>query len=420
MVHAINKGTSKSHPICHLLRLLTLKSMQCNFLLKAEQIPGKSDGIGDSLSHQQTGRFRQLALDADLHPTPIPVETLETLHRMVKYYHSPALNEKTQRIYDQGARAYQSFCSIYQIPTTLGESQSHRETRLMYFVTYCAHRLNVAFSIINTYLYWIRNWQIGYGLPDPLKDSIGKLLRRLERVLTRIKKLRPGATRVRLPITIDIMWLLVSLINRGLFWVPEDQIFLAAITLAFYEFLHYREFTSPSISAFSACQYLAVQDVVFYPTFNSPLYMAVHCKLSKTDPFGSSYTVLFSTHTLTCPVAAMKKYLSLKKYNPHALLLCLGDGIPLTRSKFAKMLCSILQKLGFQPTIYAGHSFKIGAATTAEATGLRDYMTKALERWSSECYFVTSIPHGNPHKQQPLVCPKQVTFGRSRLTVTVE
>ena len=321
MVHAINKGTSKSHPICHLLRLLTLKSMQCNFLLKAEQIPGKSDGIGDSLSHQQTGRFRQLALDADLHPTPIPVETL---HRMVKYYHSPALNEKTQRIYDRGARAYQSFCSIYQIPTTLGESQSHRETRLMYFVTYCAHRLNVAFSIINTYLYWIRNWQIGYGLPDPLKDSIGKPLRRLERVLTRIKKLRPGATRVRLPITIDIMRLLVSLINRGLFWVPEDQIFLAAITLAFYEFLHYREFTSPSISAFSACQYLAVQDVVFYPTFNSPLYMAVHCKLSKTDPFGSSYTVLFSTHTLTCPVAAMKKYLSLKKYNPMLSFCALG------------------------------------------------------------------------------------------------
>ena len=48
-VHAINKGTSKSHFICHLLRLLTLKSMQCNFLLKAEHIPGKSNGIGDSL-----------------------------------------------------------------------------------------------------------------------------------------------------------------------------------------------------------------------------------------------------------------------------------------------------------------------------------------------------------------------------------
>ena len=105
---------------------------------------------------------------------------------MVKYYQSLALNETTQRIYDQRAQAYQSFCSIYQIPTTLGESQIHRETRLMYFVTYCAHRFNLAFSTINTYLYGIRNWQIGYGYPDPFKDSIGKPLQRLERVLTRI------------------------------------------------------------------------------------------------------------------------------------------------------------------------------------------------------------------------------------------
>ena len=47
--------------------------MQCNFLLKAEHIPGKSNGIGDSLSRQQIGRFCQLALDADLHLRPIPM-----------------------------------------------------------------------------------------------------------------------------------------------------------------------------------------------------------------------------------------------------------------------------------------------------------------------------------------------------------
>ena len=64
-----------------LLRPLTLKSMQCSFLLKAEHIPGKSNGIGYSLSHQQIGHFRQLAPDADLHPTPIPVKILKSLHQ---------------------------------------------------------------------------------------------------------------------------------------------------------------------------------------------------------------------------------------------------------------------------------------------------------------------------------------------------
>ena len=41
--------------------------MQCNFLLKAKQVPKKSNGIGESLSRQQIGHFRQLAPDADLH-----------------------------------------------------------------------------------------------------------------------------------------------------------------------------------------------------------------------------------------------------------------------------------------------------------------------------------------------------------------
>ena len=121
-------------------------------------------------------------------------------------------------------------------------------TRLMYFVTYCAQRLNLEFSTIHTYLYVIRNWQIG-----PLKDSISKPLWHLEEVLTGIKKLRPWATRVRLPITINIMQLLVSFIYRGCFGVPKDQMFMAAITLAFYRFLRCGEFTSPSTSAFSAC-----------------------------------------------------------------------------------------------------------------------------------------------------------------------
>ena len=142
----------------------------------------------------------------------------------------------------------------------------------MYFVTYCAHGLNLAFSTFNTYLYGIRNWQIGIGFPDSLKNLIGKPLRCLARVLTGIKKLRLGATRVRLPITIDIMImrLLVPFIHRGCFGVPENQMFLTTIILAFYGLLHCGEFTSPSTSAFSACRHLAVQGVIFTPHLTHP------------------------------------------------------------------------------------------------------------------------------------------------------
>ena len=70
-------------------------SMQCNFLLKAKQVPGKSNGIGESLSRQQIDHFRQLEPDADLHPTLIlPSGDIGELTQMVKYCQSLPLNEK--------------------------------------------------------------------------------------------------------------------------------------------------------------------------------------------------------------------------------------------------------------------------------------------------------------------------------------
>ena len=49
------------------------------------------------------------------HPTLIlPSGDIGGLTQMLKYCQSLPFNEKTQRIYDQLARAYQSFCSIYQ------------------------------------------------------------------------------------------------------------------------------------------------------------------------------------------------------------------------------------------------------------------------------------------------------------------
>ena len=99
--------------------------MQCNFLLKAKQVPGKSNGIGESLSLQQIGHFRQLAPDADLHPTLIlPSGDIGELTQMVKYCQSLPLNEKTQRIYDQLARVYQSFCSSINPYHLKGKSDS--------------------------------------------------------------------------------------------------------------------------------------------------------------------------------------------------------------------------------------------------------------------------------------------------------
>ncbi len=47
---------------------------------------------------------------------------------------------------------------------------------------------------------------------------------------------------------------------------------------------------------------------------------------------------------------------------------------------------SLLTKLGFNAALYAGHSYRIGAATTAASAKLPSWLIKTLGRWTSDCY----------------------------------
>ena len=143
--------------------------------------------------------------------------------------------------------------------------------------------------------------------------------------------------------------------------------FIAAITMAFFSFLRCGEFTAPSASRFSSSKHLALKDAIFYPSFRNTSFMTLR-------PTG------------TCPVMAMQVYLSMRAYQPESPLLSLADGTPLTWTKFVMMLRTVLSKVGLNEDLYAGHSFRIGAATTAAVASLPDYLIKALGRWSSDCY----------------------------------
>ena len=46
----------------------------------------------------------------------------------------------------------------------------------------------------------------------------------------------------------------------------------------------------------------------------------------------------------------------------------------------------LLQQSGVDPKNYAGHSFRIGAATTANRQGISETTIKTLGRWESSAY----------------------------------
>ena len=64
------------------------------------------------------------------------------------------------------------------------------------------------------------------------------------------------------------------------------------------------------------------------------------------------------------------------------------NGHPLTRDAFVRGIRAALQEAGFDPAKYAGHSFRIGAATTAAARGVEDSLIKTLGRWESSAYLL--------------------------------
>lgn len=62
------------------------------------------------------------------------------------------------------------------------------------------------------------------------------------------------------------------------------------------------------------------------------------------------------------------------------------NGVPLTRATLVKELQVTLQQAGISASLYSGHSFRIGAATTAAKCGFEDSLIQTLGRWKSAAY----------------------------------
>ena len=61
------------------------------------------------------------------------------------------------------------------------------------------------------------------------------------------------------------------------------------------------------------------------------------------------------------------------------------NGSPLTRVKLSSVISNLLKVCNIEGD-YTGHSFRIGAATTAASVCIPDNIIKTLDRWSSEAY----------------------------------
>ena len=255
------------------------------------------------------------------------------------------------------------------------------EDTLLLFITHLAQQ-GLSHATIKVYLSAVRNLHVTASLHKEFEEQ---LTPRLQMVMKGIKKdMSLNFSRVRLPITIDIM----QKIRRILGQKPKehDNIMLwAACALAFFGFLRCSEFTVPSQEEYCPKSHLSLQDIAI-DSRTSPKMITVTIKQSKTDPFRVGCKLcLGKTSKDVCPISALLPYLAIRGagYGP---LFILASGAYLTRRSFASLLSETLQEAGVVSKGYNTHSFRIGAATTAKEKGISDVHIKMLGRWQSNAY----------------------------------
>ena len=133
----------------------------------------------------------------------------------------------------------------------------------------------------------------------------------------------------------------------------------------------------PSASAFDAAVHLAWGDVAT-DEGPRPVTVRVSLKRSKTDQFGRGVQVFMgATGDELCPVEAIVAY---------ARKRGVALGLPLTKARFVEGVKSTLSRAGVPSEGYSGHSFRIGAATTAARAGIQDSAIQAMGRWASSAF----------------------------------
>ena len=232
---------------------------------------------------------------------------------------------------------------------------------------------------IRTYLSALRHFYISWGYPDPFTHN---LLPRLNYVLKGIHRAeRPTRFSDRrlpiLPSTLEA--LLDAWSTDGAQF--EQKMLWAACCLGFFAFMRAGEFT---VTPTQSCPLLP-EDVAV-DSHTQPSYLSIRLRRSKTDLFGKGITLFAGrTYQRVCPVAAVLSYLAVRPPSKGPLFIH-QDGTSLTRVQLVQQVRQALSRKGWDVSHYSGHSFRIGAATTAAARGIPIPIIKTLGRWESEAY----------------------------------
>ena len=225
--------------------------------------------------------------------------------------------------------------------------------------------------------------QISLGLPLSRDQSSLPILKRVLDGIRRNKLLGGKPPRTRLPITATVLRRIqASLVAAG---ELEPLAYWAIATTAFFGFFRLGELLVETEASYNPALHLSWGDVAIND-LSATTMVKLHLKKSKCDQFGTGADVLLGrSGCQLCPVAAILAYIVARGNTPGPFFIN-RNRAPITKSSFILKIRAALRATGYAEDQFAGHSFRIGAATTAALVGIEDSMIQTLGRWHSSAF----------------------------------
>jgi hypothetical protein len=212
------------------------------------------------------------------------------------------------------------------------------------------------------------------GVPDPNQHFV------VQKMLAGARKLKPQCD-ARLPITPDVLHLLIRAVDVTSEAPYYNVLIKSMFLLAFHAFLRVGEFTFVNSDQRHTLQYADVH----LQTQQSTRSLVVKMSSFKHSGQTPTYLQIASQPGPLCPVAAYLRYSQMRGASKGPLYI-FPDKTPVSRAFFTEQLNMALRWARLDPKHYKGHSFRLGAATTAAANGMSEARIEAMGRWHSKAY----------------------------------
>ena len=202
--------------------------------------------------------------------------------------------------------------------------------------------------------------------------------------LQAIKRKLRQTPQAKLPITPAILLQIKSHLDLS---QPFDSCLWASFLIAFYGMLRKASVVPKSAATFNS-EFQMAQNAI--SLFNGDIVISI--KRSKSNQFGDRLHLIpiaAMPESPLDPVAAYTNHVSLSPTTMEqpAFTYCSPEGPKtLTHYNFTANLRKLLSRIGLQPELYSGHSFRRGACSLAFSQGISTQLIKEHGMWLSSAY----------------------------------